>query len=74
MVARDMPRWPRSPLIFAADITAVCSNFIARMPVSDGHDPLFLVYLQRRTCIRFESMSGQSSRALEYRTSIVLRT
>ena len=32
-------------VIFAGDMPAVCSNFIARMPVSDDHDPLFLVYL-----------------------------
>ena len=32
-------------VIFADDLPAVCSNFIARMPVNDGHSPVFLVYL-----------------------------
>lgn len=32
-------------VIFADDLPAVCSNFIARMPASDGHTPVFLVYL-----------------------------
>ena len=32
-------------VIFADDLPAVCSNFIARMPASDGHSPVFLVYL-----------------------------
>ncbi|MCY4571894.1 MAG: restriction endonuclease subunit S [Gemmatimonadetes bacterium] len=32
-------------VIFADDLPAVCSNFIARMPVNDGHNPVFLVYL-----------------------------
>lgn len=32
-------------VIFADDLPAVCSNFIARMPVNDGHSPVFLVHL-----------------------------
>ena len=32
-------------VIFADNLPAVCSNFIARMPVNDGHNPVFLVYL-----------------------------
>lgn len=32
-------------VIFTDDLPAVCSNFIARMPVSDGYSPVFLVYL-----------------------------
>ena len=32
-------------VILANDLPAVCSNFIARMPVNDGYSPVFLVYL-----------------------------
>ncbi len=34
-----------SVVIFADDLPAVCSNFIARMPVNDRHSPVFLLYL-----------------------------
>jgi len=32
-------------VLFAHDLRAVCSNFVARMPVADGHDPRFLCYM-----------------------------
>lgn len=32
-------------MLYDLDEPAVCSNFIARMPVADGHDPSFLRYL-----------------------------
>jgi type I restriction enzyme S subunit len=32
-------------VLYDLDILAVCSNFIARMPVARGYDPLFLCYL-----------------------------
>lgn len=32
-------------VLFDRDEAAVCSNFIARMPIAAGHDPTFLCYL-----------------------------
>lgn len=32
-------------VMYGHDEPAVCSNFVARVPVSDGHDPRFLTYL-----------------------------
>lgn len=32
-------------VLYDLDTPAVCSNFIARMPVAPGHDPRFLTYL-----------------------------
>ena len=35
-------------VVFSHDVCAVCSNFIARMPVHPGHSSRFLVYLHAR--------------------------
>lgn len=32
-------------VLYDLDVPAVCSNFVARMPVAEGYDPFFLLYL-----------------------------
>jgi len=36
-------------VMFDADVPAICSNFIARMPVAKGHDPAFV-------CLMFQAL------------------